>query len=296
MSEGKVAPRGKKDGSIECPICFFTYEAVNYARCCSQPICTDCYLQIRPPRSRDKGVPCPFCGQEDFSATVDAKKSETWNTQNNELHFASSAGASEAAAKKQPAEEKIEHSSSIEERSRIEQEMRRQLEESRRRGDSQPAPEPAAPAQLTGLGSLSFNLGNRRRARARAARLAAENGNLTFEDIHALLNALPTDLHQVEELMVLEAMQASLEEEEQRRQRIADEDALPVEVDVQLQEDDDETPHVDETDQAEPRSDPVFDDDDDDDDDPAPELEEVNEETEAGLPTTTTTTTTDGER
>mmetsp|Transcript_32216 Transcript_32216/g.102696 ORF Transcript_32216/g.102696 Transcript_32216/m.102696 type:complete len:367 (+) Transcript_32216:172-1272(+) len=249
LSEGKVAPRGgAREGSIECPICFCTFDAVNYASCCSQPICTDCYLQIRPPSRGSKGVAtCPFCGRDDFSASTDAKKADRWDARTDELHFAvdeafdddgaasasvqaaapppalsgsSSFGSSSSTKKKTPPTTKV---SSAEERSRIESDMRRQLEESRRRGDSPAAPPPARPATLAGLG-VSLGSAHRRRARARAARLAAENGNLTFEDIHALLDALPTDLHQVEELMVLEAMQASLEEEEQRRQRQADQE------------------------------------------------------------------------
>jgi len=239
VSEGKVAPKGGRksddDDGIECPICFFSYEAVNYASCCSQPICTTCYLEIRPPRSRD--VCCPFCGKDDFSARVDAKKrASSWEQKaaKDELHFnvasKPSGGAKVAIAddqediiKKEASLEQKERArvASIDERARIEEEMRKQLETSRSRGDS-PAvpPEPPRPASL---GNFGLGGGGRRRAHARAARLAAD-GNLTFEDIHALLHALPTDLHQVEELMVLEAMQASLEEEERRRQRLEHEE------------------------------------------------------------------------
>mmetsp|Transcript_12006 Transcript_12006/g.36099 ORF Transcript_12006/g.36099 Transcript_12006/m.36099 type:complete len:397 (+) Transcript_12006:143-1333(+) len=249
--EGKMAPRAqKKDGGkLECPICFFSFERVNSTKCCSQPICTDCFVEVRR-----KSKACPFCSRDDFGADcyVKVKSADTgWNARN-ELHFAVAPqtpshnkvhcvdyerAMDDAADERKVDEEKKDYSfaapsakplSSIEERDRIESEMRRQLEEARKRGDSPAAPAPPTPATSTGLGVTAFSLStaHRRRARARAARLAAENGDLTFDDIHALLNALPTDLHQVEELMVLEAMQASLEEEETRRQRQEQEESL----------------------------------------------------------------------
>ncbi|CEG36117.1 ring u-box domain-containing protein [Plasmopara halstedii] len=67
----KLAPRfpgqETKDGcfTLECPICFMFYPgSLNASSCCSKPICSECYLQIRPP---DKHICCPFCNQEAFS-------------------------------------------------------------------------------------------------------------------------------------------------------------------------------------------------------------------------------------
>ncbi|CAH0489485.1 hypothetical protein KXD40_004028 [Peronospora effusa] len=68
--ERKLAPRipGKEtkegDFSLECPICFMFYpEILNMSSCCNKPICSECYLQIRPPQ---KPISCPFCNQEAF--------------------------------------------------------------------------------------------------------------------------------------------------------------------------------------------------------------------------------------
>ncbi|KAH7474863.1 hypothetical protein PRIC1_013008 [Phytophthora ramorum] len=74
--ERKLAPRfpGKeaKDGAftLECPICFMFYPgSLNMSSCCSKPICSECYLQIRPPQ---KPICCPFCNQEAFSVRYTA--------------------------------------------------------------------------------------------------------------------------------------------------------------------------------------------------------------------------------
>ncbi|KAF1806121.1 hypothetical protein V8B55DRAFT_1454034 [Mucor lusitanicus] len=62
--------------SIECPICFLYYPAnINFARCCDQPICTECFVQIkkRPADAsastsvvRDSGIVCPYCMTDNF--------------------------------------------------------------------------------------------------------------------------------------------------------------------------------------------------------------------------------------
>ncbi|KAG0165834.1 SNF1-interacting protein [Apophysomyces sp. BC1034] len=54
--------------AVECPICFLYYPAnMNFSRCCDQPICTECFVQIK--RSAETPlVPatCPFCVQDNF--------------------------------------------------------------------------------------------------------------------------------------------------------------------------------------------------------------------------------------
>ncbi|PWN26844.1 hypothetical protein BDZ90DRAFT_261097 [Jaminaea rosea] len=57
----------------ECPICFLYYPStLNSTRCCAQPICTECFVQIKradpghtnPPSSQP--AECPFCTAEPF--------------------------------------------------------------------------------------------------------------------------------------------------------------------------------------------------------------------------------------
>ncbi|KNC99067.1 uncharacterized protein SPPG_06016 [Spizellomyces punctatus DAOM BR117] len=52
---------------IECPICFLYYPAnVNYSRCCDQPICTECFVQIKRPEATLEPASCPFCVEANF--------------------------------------------------------------------------------------------------------------------------------------------------------------------------------------------------------------------------------------
>lgn len=58
IGDGKLASR-KSQGDYECLICFCTYQEINTTVCCSNEICTECYLQVKPQRSSN--VQCPFC-------------------------------------------------------------------------------------------------------------------------------------------------------------------------------------------------------------------------------------------
>ncbi|KAG2177777.1 hypothetical protein INT43_003024 [Umbelopsis isabellina] len=53
--------------AVECPICFLYYPPnINYARCCHQPICTECFVHIRAPESGLTAATCPFCVESNF--------------------------------------------------------------------------------------------------------------------------------------------------------------------------------------------------------------------------------------
>ncbi|KAJ9476872.1 Protein SIP5 [Pseudozyma hubeiensis] len=60
----------------ECPICFLNYPTpLNFSRCCHQPICTECFVQMKradpnshnPPSSEPRS--CPFCVEPEFGVT-----------------------------------------------------------------------------------------------------------------------------------------------------------------------------------------------------------------------------------
>lgn len=64
----------------ECPICFMYYPtALNYSRCCRQPICTECFVQIRraPPNvgaePPSRPATCPFCVTENFGVVFEPR-------------------------------------------------------------------------------------------------------------------------------------------------------------------------------------------------------------------------------
>ncbi|KAI7888832.1 uncharacterized protein EV154DRAFT_516601 [Mucor mucedo] len=64
--------------AVECPICFLYYPAnINYSRCCDQPICTECFVQIhRPLETPLLPATCPFCMQENYGVLYEPP---TWS-------------------------------------------------------------------------------------------------------------------------------------------------------------------------------------------------------------------------
>ncbi|KAI9315372.1 hypothetical protein BX666DRAFT_394915 [Dichotomocladium elegans] len=54
--------------AVECPICFLYYpQNINHSRCCDQPVCTECFLQIkRHDDSLSEPATCPFCLEDNF--------------------------------------------------------------------------------------------------------------------------------------------------------------------------------------------------------------------------------------
>jgi len=268
IAEGRLS--GARDGSerwrrgaVECPICFLYYDGVNAASCCRQPICTTCYLQVKPQRAH---VPCPFCSRDGFEAHLhvfDAKDREGESPRPSPRPPCPRAEAKEerkdfdddddapkhggrvAESKGSPVPEarapdakrapgaKTTPTASVEERLRVEEQMRAQLALARERGDSMDIVEAPLPRSLFGSSGGALPRGGRgwrtrgpfgagsllRRQRAAAA--GGGEGGPSLDELHALLHSLgaSTDLQHVEDLMVLEAMQASIEDEDRRRQR-----------------------------------------------------------------------------
>ncbi|KAK9086015.1 hypothetical protein Sjap_026426 [Stephania japonica] len=49
----------------ECPICFLYYPSLNRSTCCTKGICTECFLQMKPPHST-RPTQCPFCKTSNY--------------------------------------------------------------------------------------------------------------------------------------------------------------------------------------------------------------------------------------
>ncbi|KAJ6235217.1 protein sip5 [Anaeramoeba flamelloides] len=55
-----------KIATQECLICYNFFPILNMSMCCKKPICTECYLQIRPHKCSKEQDLCPFCRQKFF--------------------------------------------------------------------------------------------------------------------------------------------------------------------------------------------------------------------------------------
>lgn len=63
--------------TVECPICFLYYPPnINLSRCCQQPICTECFTQIKridptPQEMKSEPACCPYCVESNFGVTYE---------------------------------------------------------------------------------------------------------------------------------------------------------------------------------------------------------------------------------
>ncbi len=80
IANGQLAARLKGTDSRltktdrECPICFMFYPETNVSNCCNATLCTECYLQIKPPK--DKLTCCPFCNNPKMLVAVQRRMDE----------------------------------------------------------------------------------------------------------------------------------------------------------------------------------------------------------------------------
>jgi hypothetical protein len=111
---------------LECPICFLYYPPyLNKTRCCDQPICSECFVQIKrpdphPPEHHDEqGNPveaqedgqlvsepacCPFCKQPEFGITYEPppfRRGLSYASQGHVLASAASAMSSTSSLQSQ---------------------------------------------------------------------------------------------------------------------------------------------------------------------------------------------------
>jgi len=167
---------------------------------------------------------------------------------------------------------------SIDDRKKMEDEIRGQQLEARRRGDV-PEPVPGAAPQRRGWRRPQFIL--RRRGSVGEGTQA-----LPLDDVHRLLASLG-DLQHVEDLMLLEAMQASMQDEAARRARAASEGSEEAPPPPAVSQDEEEDDSDDAAFRLAVRASlresggDVDDDEEDDDEEPPDSEEETDDEAEA---------------
>ncbi|KAG0487351.1 hypothetical protein HPP92_009446 [Vanilla planifolia] len=60
----------------ECPICLQYYPSLNRSRCCMKGICTECFLQMKPPPNSTQSTQCPYCKTQNYAVEYRGEKTE----------------------------------------------------------------------------------------------------------------------------------------------------------------------------------------------------------------------------
>ncbi|KAJ2957020.1 hypothetical protein NQZ79_g7203 [Umbelopsis isabellina] len=212
--------------AVECPICFLYYPSnINQSRCCDQPICTECFIQIkRPAETPTTPASCPFCVEENFGVIYKPPKwSQIYErqqlpreadsigveaTRNGATHTTSGKGTTHSKPRRQSVSHKdpevilVDH---------IRPDWTRMVEVSRAPAGSRRN----SATQANRSRGVGGTLGSILTRPGRSASSAASNEYY----VSAAMRRMNLQSMDLEDLMVMEAVRLSLVEEEERRRR-----------------------------------------------------------------------------
>ncbi|KAI9288253.1 hypothetical protein BC943DRAFT_357953 [Umbelopsis sp. AD052] len=212
--------------AVECPICFLYYPSnINQSRCCDQPICTECFIQIkRPSETPATPASCPFCVEENFGVIYkppqwsqvfernhllkDGEPVKAVPIRNGATHTTSGKGTGTSKPRRQSVSHKdpevvlVDH---------IRPDWNRMLDVSRAAPGSRR--NSATQANSTRSRGVGGAIGSIMTRPGRSASSAASNEYF----VSAAMRRMNLQNMDLEDLMVMEAVRLSLLEEEERR-------------------------------------------------------------------------------
>ncbi|DAZ97917.1 TPA: hypothetical protein N0F65_007258, partial [Lagenidium giganteum] len=184
----KIAPRfpgrerAESSATHECPICFMYYPgSLNISVCCQKAICSECFLQMKPPK---KIVSCPFCNNEAFGVKYTAPSPAELAALYSDQHLSASQSVDDHGHSSLSEHSPVAPASmaelyaSPEDRRRIQDDLRAQLQLDSR---------PISPPRRSTFSGYPVNLANARIASA-------------------------ADAARLEELMLMEALRRSMQD------------------------------------------------------------------------------------
>lgn len=213
--------------AVECPICFLYYPAnINYSRCCDQPICTECFVQIhRPVETPSVPATCPFCMEENYGILYESpawsekfqarSRSGSHSTMTGTRHTTSGVGGSDG-----PRRESVDHKNPD---VVLVDHIRPNWDKT-----TTPAPNPARAVSRRNSASNAGSGGSRHNNLLRAAGVTS----LLTRPGRSASSAAATEYHQhltnirdvnmdLEDWMVMEAIRLSLAEQEENDRKEA---------------------------------------------------------------------------
>ncbi|KAF9930794.1 SNF1-interacting protein [Modicella reniformis] len=237
MTEAERDMRRLYQGAIECPICFLYYPRnINRTRCCDKPMCTECFVQLKRLESAPTESPaCPYCVEPHFGVIYSSALVPSGLLSSPSLSSCQSAvgGTSMSVTS---SNNSIERGSEAQPPS---------SPSARRRSTSHKSPEVvtadelrpdwnrrilAAAQRQTGsrrssnpspMSNTAFSLGRRLAAGRQGTSSRRSNSSTAAADYNGYLTAMREMGTDLEELMIMEAMRLSLQDEQERQAREA---------------------------------------------------------------------------
>ncbi|KAG0377584.1 SNF1-interacting protein [Mortierella sp. AD032] len=232
MADSEREMRRLYQGAIECPICFLYYPRnINRTRCCDKPMCTECFVQLKRLESAPTESPaCPYCVEPHFGVIYSPALLPGG------LPASPLPGHMAATMTSSPSSSSLDRGADSQSPS---------SPSTRRRSTSHKSPEVVAADDLrpdwnrrilaavqrqpgsrrastsSSVSNSTFALGRRLAAGRQGSSSRRSNSTTAAQDYNGYLSAMRNMGTDLEELMIMEAMRQSLQDEEERLAREA---------------------------------------------------------------------------
>ncbi|KAF9909999.1 SNF1-interacting protein [Linnemannia zychae] len=232
MADSEREMRRLYQGAIECPICFLYYPRnINRTRCCDKPMCTECFVQLKRLESAPTESPaCPYCVEPHFGVIYSPALLPGGLPPGSPIpgHMASTMSSSPSSSSLDRGADSQSPSSPS----------------TRRRSTSHKSPEVVAAddlrpdwnrrilaavqrqpgsrrASTSSSANSTFALGRRLAVGRQGSNSRRSNSTAAAQEYNGYLSAMRNMGTDLEELMIMEAMRQSLQDEEERLAREA---------------------------------------------------------------------------
>ncbi|KAF9421516.1 SNF1-interacting protein [Podila epigama] len=219
-------------GAIECPICFLYYpRSINRTRCCDKPMCTECFVQLKRLESAPTESPaCPYCVEPNLGVLYSPALLPTLGPGQHltpagtPMSVSSSSNSLERgqAADSQPSSSAGRRRSTSHKNSEVVAAddlrpdwNRRILVAAQRQAGSRRA------STSSSMSGGTFSLGRRLAGARHGSGSRRSNSSAAAAEYNGYLSAMRHMGTDLEELMIIEAMRQSIQDEHERQAREA---------------------------------------------------------------------------
>ncbi|KAG0353845.1 SNF1-interacting protein [Podila minutissima] len=211
-------------GAVECPICFLYYPRnINRTRCCDKPMCTECFVQLKRLESAPTESPaCPYCVEPHFGVLYSASllpalpgpsthgTSMAVSSSNNSLdrHSQTDTQASPSSNRRRSTSHKNPEVVAADD---LRPDWNRRILAARQPGSRRAS-------TSSSVSGATFALGRRLAGRQGSGSRRSNSAAVAEYGYLSAMRHMGTDL---EELMIIEAMRQSIQDENERQAREA---------------------------------------------------------------------------
>ncbi|GJJ76905.1 hypothetical protein EMPS_09264 [Entomortierella parvispora] len=219
-------------GAIECPICFLYYPRnINRTRCCDKPMCTECFVQLKRLESAPTESPaCPYCVEPHFGVIYSCTPhptdlhpltGQTQHAGGTSMSVSSSSNSMERAPDQSPSSPSSRRRSTSHKSPDVVAADDLRPDWNRRiLAAAQRQPGSRRASTSSSVSGATFALGRRLAAgRSSGSNSRRSNSSAAAADYNGYLAAVRNMGTDLEELMMMEAMRQSLQDEQDRINR-----------------------------------------------------------------------------